>query len=288
MSKTQKNIIAKGSYNSWSVIEWLSILLVFILAALSVFLFSSEDLRTYTLYPGIATLVLIAYVIVRLGILGTYYVSFEDILWKSNFGKIHTVAYDDLGDSKMEYPLKKKPKWILKNKNGGFIKKFRLLKSPVSAGASILVYRYKDFLPVSVFDYWKPLKRGKRTYQKTNLELKINHEVVHTASGSITLFADRLLFIPDGITQALDELSLKAVRQAGFFERTPIYTPDENIYTHTLVEAILENDFPPAIRDSYLQKICDDNGAQVFLNMKKDGKQWEISSQSVTVTITRI
>ncbi|MCO5248242.1 MAG: hypothetical protein M9887_04750 [Chitinophagales bacterium] len=284
---TQKKIIAKGRYNSWNTIEWLSIILIVVLIGLSVFLFSSEELRTHSIYPVIAALFLIIFIVIQYGLRGNFYISNTDILWKTNYGKIHTVLYEELGDNQLEYRSNNKTNWLLFNKEGKRIKKFRTIHSLTDAGASILLFRYKDFLPEIIFDYWTPNKKGKRTYQNIQLELKLNGELVFKTLGTITLYTDRLLFIPTQIIENINKFDIVSVHKAGFFDKKAMYLPDKNILTNTLVEAVLESDFPPAIRDSYLQKICDDNGGQIFVNMKKDGKQWKTFNEGIEVCVER-
>lgn len=287
MEITRKDIIVKGRYNVWDLKDWLSIILFIVFLAVGLFLLTSPDLRQYSYYPiGVSFLILI-YIAFRIAFLGNFQVSRQNIVWKTSYSSIKSVSFDHIGDMHFEYSPVGKAIWLLKSNSGQKIKKFRSLSPVHAAGAAILFFRYRDLLPEIVFNTWKPLTKGKRTYEEVDYKLKIDGSIIQEAKGSIVLYENKLLFIPTEILQPLSELEAERVRKANFIPDHIKYPSDRNIKTHTLIEAIIESNFPMAIRDAYIQKIVNENGGNIFVDIIRTGKQWQTYNEGVEVIINR-
>lgn len=287
MEISRKDIIVKGRYNVWDLKDWLSIILFIVFLAVGLFLLSSPDLRLYSYYPLGASFLILIYIIFRIAFLGNFHVSRQNIVWKTSYSSIESVSFDHIGDMQLEYNPVGKAIWLVKNKSGQKIKKFRSLSPVSAAGAALLYFRYKDLLPEIVFNTWKPLTKGKRTYEEVDCKIKIDGSTVHEAKGSIVLYENKLLYIPTENIQAISEIEAPRVRKANFLPEFIKYLPDRNTKTHTLIEAILESNFPTAIRDAYIQKIVNENGGNIFVDITRTGKQWQTYNEGVEVIITR-
>lgn len=287
MENTRKDIIVRGRYNVWDIKDWLIIVLFIALLALGLFLLTSVDLQKYSYYPLGAALLASAYIIIRVIFLGNFHVSRFNIVWKTTAGSIHSVAFDQIGDTNFEYSAKGHAAWLINNKQGKRLKKLRSVSPLPAAGAAILFFRYKDLLPEVVFNLWKPTTKGKRTYEQVDFKLKIDGTLAHEAKGAIVLYENKLLYIPTQHLQTLSEPELSRIRKAGFIPDFSIYPADGNIKTHTIIEAILESNLPTAIRDAYIQKIVNENGGNIFVEMTRTGKQWQTYNEGVEVIIIR-
>lgn len=287
MENTRKDTIVKGRYNTWDLKDFLFILIFIALLGIGLFLFTSVDLQKYSYYPlGTSFLVLI-YIITRILFLGNFQVSRFNIVWKSAIGSIHTLAIENIGSMELEYNKHGKASWILKDHQNKKIKRFRSISRISAAGAAIIFFRYKDVLPEIVLNTWKPLSKGKRTYEEVDYQLKIDGSLAYKAKGSIVLYENKLLFIPTNISNALSEPEIDRIRKAGFSPEFIKYTYDGNIKNHTIIEAILNCNLPQPIRDSYIQKVVNDNGGNIFVNITKSGKQWQSYNEGVEILITR-
>lgn len=287
MENTRKDTIVKGRYNTWDLKDFLFILIFIALLGIGLFLFTSVDLQKYSYYPlGTSFLVLI-YIITRILFLGNFQVSRFNIVWKSAIGSIHTLAIENIGSMELEYNKHGKASWILKDHQNKKIKRFRSISPISAAGAAIIFFRYKDVLPEIVLNTWKPLSKGKRTYEEVDYQLKIDGSLAYKAKGSIVLYENKLLFIPTNISNALSEPEIDRIRKAGFSPEFIKYTYDGNIKNHTIIEAILNCNLPQPIRDSYIQKVVNDNGGNIFVNITKSGKQWQSYNEGVEILITR-
>lgn len=287
MENTRKDTIVKGRYNTWDLKDFLFILIFIALLGIGLFLFTSVDLQKYSYYPlGTSFLVLI-YIITRILFLGNFQVSRFNIVWKSAIGSIHTLAIENIGSMELEYNKHGKASWVLKDHQNKKIKRFRSISPISAAGAAIIFFRYKDVLPEIVLNTWKPLSKGKRTYEEVDYQLKIDGSLAYKAKGSIVLYENKLLFIPTNISNALSEPEIDRIRKAGFSPEFIKYTYDGNIKNHTIIEAILNCNLPQPIRDSYIQKVVNDNGGNIFVNITKSGKQWQSYNEGVEILITR-
>lgn len=287
MEITRKDIIVKGRYNVWDLKDWLVIILFITLLALGLFFLTSPELRKYGYYPLGFSLLSLVFIILRVIFLGNFHVSRFNIVWKTMVGSIHSVAFDQIGDMNFVYSTTGRAAWIVNNKQGKRIKKFRTVSPLPAAGAAILFFRYKDLLPEMVFNLWKPVTKGKRTYEQVDFKLKIDGTLAHEAKGSIVLYESKLLYIPTHQQQTLSEPELLRIKKAGFVPEFSIYPADGNIKTHTLIEALLESNLPTAIRDAYIQKIVNENGGNIFTDMTRTGKQWQTYNEGVEVLIIR-
>lgn len=287
MEINRKDIIVKGRYNVWDLKDWLSIILFLVIIAIGLFLLTSPDLRKYSYYPLGGGLLILAYILFRIAFLGNFQVSRQNIVWKTSYSSIESLAFDKIGSMHLEYNAVGKAFWHVLNHSGQKIKKFRSISPVPAAGAAILFFRYKDLLPEIVFNIWKPLSKGKRTYEEVNYKVKIDGSTVQEAKGSIVLYENKLLFIPTAVEQELTESARMRVLKAQLIPDHIKYAPDANIKTHTMIEAIIESNFPIAIRDAYIQKIVNENGGNIFVDITRTGKQWQTYNEGVEIIITR-
>lgn len=288
MELSRKDIIVKGRYNVWDLKDWLSIILFIVFLAVGLFLLTSPDLRKYSYYPIGASFLILLYIGFRIAFLGNFHVSRQSIVWKTTYSSIESIALDNVGDMQLEYNPAGKALWLVKNKAGQKLKKFRSLSPVPAAGAAILFFRYKDLLPEIVFNLWKPLTKGKRTYEEVDCKIKIDGSLIQEAKGSIVLYENKLLYIPTHHLQTISEMEAARVRKANFLPEYIKYHPDKNIKTHSLIEAILESNLPIAIRDAYIQKIVNENGGNIFVDITRTGKQWQTYREGVEVIISRV
>lgn len=284
---TRKDIITKGRYNVWDIKDLLIIILFITFLGMGAFLFTSQELQQYSFYVLGAGLITLIYIIVRILFRGKFHVSRFNIVWKTTVGSMHSVAYDQIGNTYLEYSEKGNASWLIVDAQGKKTKKFRAISPLPSAGVGILYFRYKDILPEVVFDYWNAEKKGKRTYDLIHFKIKIEGTLVTESQGSIVLYDKRILFIPTSEAQSISEPEVSAIRKAGFSFDKGKFPPDSNIKTHTLIEATLESNLPEHIRDSYIERIAKDNGGQVFANMIRNGKQWQVFNEGVEILIER-
>lgn len=287
MENTRKDTIVKGRYNIWEFKDFLFILIFIALLGIGVFLVTSADLQKFSYYPLGVSLIVLVYIILRIMFLGNFQVSRFNIVWKSAIGSIHTMGIDNIGSMELEYKHQGKASWLIKNLNNKKIKRFRSISPIPGAGAAILFFRYKDILPEVVFNIWKPLTKGKRTYEQVDYKLKIDGTLAYDAKGTIILYENKLIFIPTSTSNTLSEPEMNRVKKAGFSPEYVKYTSDENIKTHTLIEALLDSNLPQPIRDSYIHKIVFENGGNIFADIAKNGKQWQTYSEGVEIIITR-
>lgn len=258
-----------------------------LLTAIGIFLFSSIDLQKYSYYPLGVALLLLIYIIYSVMSLGSYTVSQTSIIWKTLSGSIHTIQLENVGDMELKYSKSGTPYWIVKNKEGKKIKQFKRVTPIQASGAAILFFRYKDVLPEIVLNIWKPNNKGKRTYEEVDYKLKIDGTLAINTKGSIVLYENKLLFIPSTLSQTLSSPEIARIQKAGFYTELTKYLPDFNIKTHSLIEAILESNLPTAIRDSYIQKLVNENGGFIFVDITRTGKQWQTYNEGVEVIIVR-
>lgn len=287
MENTSKDIIVKGRYNVWGLKDFLFIIIFIVLLALGLFLFSSVDLKKFSYYPLGASLLAFIYIIIRFMFLGNFQVSRFSIIWKTSIGSIQTLGIDKVGEMALEYNNPGKASLLLKNHENKKIKRFRSISPVTGAGAAILYFRYKDILPEVVFNIWKPLSKGKRTYEQVGYQLKIDGTIAYDATGAIVLYENKLLFIPTNVTNSLSDPEIERIRKAGFSPEFVKYTSDENIKTPTLIEALLDSSLPQPIRDSYIHKIAEENGGNIFADITRNGKQWQTYNEGVEIIITR-
>lgn len=287
MENTRKDIIVKGRYNVWNIKDFLFILIFVALLAIGLFLITSVDLQKFSYYPLGASAIILFYIISRIMLLGNFQLSRFNIIWKTSVGSIQTMGIENIGSMDLEYNSQGKASWLLKNHQNKKIKRFRSLSPVISAGAAILFFRYKDVLPEVVFNIWKPLTKGKRTYEEVDYQLKIDGTLAYNAKGAIVLYENKLLFIPTSVTNTLSDPEIVRIRKAGFSPEFIKYSYDNNIKNHTIIEALLDSNLPQPIRDSYIQKIVNDNGGNIFADITRNGKQWQAFNEGVEIKITR-
>lgn len=287
MENTRKDIIVKGRYNVWDLKDFLIILIFISFLAVGLFLLTSIDLQKFSYYPLGAAAILLIYIIARIMLLGNFQVSRFNIIWKTSAGSIKTMGIENVGNMELEYNSQGKASWLVKNSQNKKIKRFRSLSQVKEAGAAIIFFRYKDILPEIVFNIWKPLSKGKRTYEGVAYQLKIDGTIAYDATGSIVLYENKLLFIPTNVTNSLSDPEIERIRKAGYSPEYIKYTADENIKNHSIIEALLDSNLPQPIRDSYIQKIVNDNGGNIFTDISRNGKQWQTYNEGVEIIITR-
>ncbi len=288
MIQSRKDIIAKGRYNVWDIKDFLFVILCMTFLALGFFLLTSEELLKYSYYLFGAGLIIFLYLNFRLLRRGNFQVTRFSIVWKSMGGSLQSIAFDKIGAIDFEYSDKGAVSWHIKDLQRNTVKKFKAISPLISAGAGVLYLRYKDVLPEVVFNYWEAQKKGKRTYDEVDYQLRIEGTTVVQMKGALVLYDKRLLFIPTTEAQSMSEPEIKVVEEVGFILPESRYQPDGNIKTHTLIEAIIESNLPHNIRDSYLEKIAEENGGKIFANMNREGKQWYTGQNGVEVVIARV
>lgn len=270
----RKDILVKGRFNTWDAKDWAFLSLAIVLPGLGLFFLSSPDLREIAIYPLLGCIPFVVVVLIRILFLGRFHITRSAVVWKMLIGPLRTASFDTIGFSGFE--LKNEmPVWLLTNKQGKKIRRFKECKPATAAGAAILYFRYMNELPELVFNLWTPLTKGKRTYENVQRVIRHHGRLVREDVGFIVLYENRLMFIPTIIKQenaAADQVLLEG---AGLCNDSLVYHPDPNILTHTLVEAILEANLPLAIRDDYMQRIISENGGCLITEPLRTGKVWE-------------
>lgn len=277
MESARKDILVKGRFNAWDAKDWAFLALAIILLTSGLFFFFHADFREIALYPLLGSIPFVIIVLLRILFWGRFHITRNEVVWKIVVGPMRSVSFDNIGFAGFELK-NEEPVWVLTNKAGKKIRRFKECRPVKAAGAAILYFRYMDLVPELVFNAWEPLTKGKRTYEDVKRTIFYNGRSIQSDTGAIVLYDNKLLFIPTSIEAPAPEAYDPMLEDAGLCRSGNIYHPDSNIMTHTLIEAILEANFPVAIREGYLQKIIAENGACLLKDPKRNGKVWEWSA----------
>jgi hypothetical protein len=274
LETTRKDILVKGRFNAWDAKDWAFLSLAILLPVSGLFFLYHPDFREIAIYPLLGAIPFVLIVLLRVLFWGRFHITRNEIVWKIIVGPLRSVSFDQVGFSGFELK-NEEPVWVVTDKNGKKIRRFKECKPVQAAGAAILYFRYMDLLPEMVFNLWEPLSKGKRTYEGAKRTTFYNGRSIQTDTGAIVLYENKLMFIPTSVQAPAPEAYDPMLEDAGLLRSGNIYHPDGNIMTHTLMEAILEANLPMAIRDGYLQKIMADNDACLLIDPKRTGKTWD-------------
>jgi hypothetical protein len=286
LETTDKDILVKARFNAWDAKDAAFLLLSFILLGSGLFFFSSPDLKDISYYPLIGSIPFIIVVLFRILFLGNLHISKNDIYWKTLVGPQRSFSLNDIGFCGFD-PKSDEPVLLLTNHEGKKVRRFKEIKPVNAAGAMILYFRYMNQLPALVFELWKPLTKGKRTYEGVSRITRIDGDVVKEEIGFIVLYDNKLMYIPTEPTKPLKAELEQRLKKAGVLADAAAYPPSKHILTHTLVEAVLEANMPLAIRNEHLNNIVRENGGCLITDPARNGKTWQWFNEGVELKIQR-
>lgn len=286
MDTTRKDILVKGRFNAWDSKDWAFLTLSIVLLGSGLFFLTSPDLIDISYYPLIGAIPFALVVLIRILFLGNLHITRTTIVWKTLVGPQRTYAFSDLGSCDFD-PKTDHPVLLITNKLGKKIRRFKENKPTEAAGAIVLFYRYKNILPELVFELWKPLSKGKRTYEGVTRIIRIDGDIQREESGFIVLYENKLLYIPTKSDKPLRPDIAGRLQKSGAMSTKVIYTPSPFVLTHTLIEALLEANLPLAIRNELIQQMVDENGGCILTEPARTGKTWQWFSEGVELKIQR-
>lgn len=286
MEKKDKDILVRARFNAWDAKDVAFLILSIILLGSGVFFLTSPDLIEISYYPLIGAIPFVLVVIFRILFLGKLHISKSDIYWKTLIGPQRSFPLNDLGFCGFD-PKNDNPVLLLTNHQGKKVRRFKEVKPVTAASAIILYFRYMNQLPELVFEFWKPLTKGKRTYEGAKRIIRIDGDVVKEETGFIVLYENKLMYIPTEATKPLKSELEQRLKKAGVLADTEAYPPSPYVMTHTLVEAILEANLPLAIRNEHLANIVSENGGCLLSDPTRNGKTWQWFNEGVELKIQR-
>src|SRR5690606_28100589 len=136
----RKDILVKGRFNTWDAKDWAFLLLAIILPGSGLFFLTSPDLREIAIYPLLGSIPFVLIVLLRILFRGSFHVTRDAMVWKIVVGPLRSCSFDTIGFSGFELN-KDKPVWLLTNKSGKKIRRFKECKPIHAAGAGILYFR---------------------------------------------------------------------------------------------------------------------------------------------------